>query len=143
MDWKAEAKRIQVAFNLKTECEFVQNESGACLESVGGQKDEGIYLQGEYLHDWLELLVTYSAKDRVFEISRVRTPEKLHGGSFSMVIITWDGSTSIIGGDSYSHILARALFHLDLLTPEVEITIRATISAHEKLEWKLEYEDKM
>ena len=36
-------------------------------------------------------------------------------------------------------VLAKGLFHLDLLTPAVESALKTTISSHQKLEWTLEY----
>ena len=82
-----------------------------------------------------------------FRISQVAEGKHLT----AQVCIMWSGETYLGVRNNWPRIgqvpvkanltLAKGLFYLDLLTPEVEDLLQLSLSEHEKLEWMLEYED--
>ena len=132
MDWKAEAERVARAFGLEGKCEFYRR----------NKHDESRYFRHlvkpyaiTFPHPIGEtrLRVTYDPNGRHFDLS--------NGSAWSLMSVGWDVrqyQLPILA--FYNFHIAKALFYLDLLTPEIEDALEVSISAHEKLEWILEFE---
>ncbi len=89
-------------------------------------------------------MVHYHQHERWFVLreANVLDPE------IAFVSLNWDNS--LCNSDvvrkpdktaNLAHCLARVLFNLGLLTPEVEAALEVSITAHEKLGWAREYEE--
>jgi len=138
IDWEAEALRVSRAFEVEEECEFFvippdwyDLEKGETRELLHdfGLEQHNVEALGEF-----ELTVNYSPESRFYGL------ESLDTGEAAVISIQWDGS---LPRRVYRHkptkFLVRPLFHLDLLTPEVEAALGVSISANQKLEWTQEY----
>lgn len=133
IDWQAEAQRVKRAFGVEGECEFRLENYERLLYEDG---DEGMIYQPKIAEN-LYVQAAWTDSDRYFLI------HQCHGHKSTSIGI-WD--TGVLNDSpndlTYAVPLARALFHLDLLTPEVETALQVTISHHEKLEWLREYEER-
>ncbi len=127
IDWEAEALRVASAFGIEFPCQFLEFDSDQRL----------LYLQGFTSRIWLRkegalyLTALYDQKGRLFTVSESYADS-------AEIFIGWDGSVDRRPW-FYDHnlLIARALFYLDLLTPEVEAALLVSVSAHERLEWLL------
>ncbi len=132
MDWEAEAKRVSLAFGVEEKCRFVKsslNETMTFRPLTDGQD-----------------VKVPDGSVRVYYQLKVRSYQIFASSKISVAVrfITSGGViTRIVPKDCPAvKPLARALFHLDLLTPEVEAALKVNISAHQKIEWTLEYEER-
>jgi len=135
IDWDSEAKRIQKAFGIAGECELRElrrSDWGRRLFLVG-TKSRDVFIDDDTL-----LRITYDATGRFFYLADKTREDWL---SFK---IGWgkDEVEGVLSGkvDEFSTLLARGFFHLGYLSAEAELKLETTITAHEKLEWALEYE---
>jgi len=128
MDWEAEAQRVAAAFGVEAPCQFLEFDSNQRL----------LYVQGFTSRIWLKhtqtlyLTAFYAQNGRLFTITQGY-------GDSAELFIGWDGSVDRRPW-FYDHnpIIARALFYLDLLTPEAEEALCISVSAHDRLEWMLQ-----
>jgi hypothetical protein len=137
IDWEVEAKRVARAFGVEGKVEFRQHRrlKGSQRFGVIGVRKLAVPVGEGFFVD-----VAYETKGRFFALA-----DKTHKNWVSLKIGWVRGDISY--GDSgnveeFSTRLARGLFHLDLLTPEVEHKLTATISAHQKMEWAGEYQQR-
>lgn len=131
IDWKAEATRVALAFGVKTHSYFGKS-------NWGYGKAMRFYISGGprvYLEtlDTAQLIVLYSRECREFTLIKFPDGKASVSLSYSGQLIDKPSIVHSI----YSYPLARALFLLDLLTPEVENALQTTISTHQKIEWML------
>lgn len=134
MDWEAEAKRVAAAFGVTSECIWID------LGSKGNKKlvslDAAECKYGIPISEDAYALIEYSRKWRYFEI--------FDGYPDISIYINWQGvvwdEPDVI---QHSDTISKALFHLSLLTPEAEASLKVAISHHQKLEWTLEYEARL
>jgi len=171
LDWDAEAARIIRAFGISQPVQFLDeglNEGRKphlfkYLRTL--DDDPTIYLS---IPADLEMDVTYHSPKqkpqqlplglKFFRVFRAGT--MIEGTSMyqAKVELNWDGSVSSdfyqfqkqknsfyipSGYFGLAQVLAKGLFHLDLLSPEVEDVLELNITAHQKLEWALEYDSRM
>lgn len=145
MDWDAEAKRVAAAFGLDMTAEYEfrefpeENPQTMLLRQIGAPKIV-LPTRPETSFEYF-----IGAKGRIFVLSNNGNPNNGPVGARAMTLASlyWDGTIDITPfqlDSRYSEILARALFHLDLLTPEVEQALQVSVSAHEKIEWGRECE---
>jgi hypothetical protein len=129
LNWKHEANRVAAAFGAEGECEFVEFDAGQRLLQWRGWSR--IYLAGSLYFGAL-----YDGEGRLFSVTEGYTDA-------AEIFISWDGSVNQRPW-FYKHniLLARALFHLQLLTPEVEGALNVSVTAHDKLEWTLNYRER-
>ena len=117
-DEDAEAKRVQLAFD---------------LERFRFPIDVLVPSEKFYL------TVEYKPHFRYFKVTDKQTTNidyadiKLHSNGMTEIEVT---------SDECSFELARGLFLLGMLTPEIEAELEVTISSHQKVEWKLGFEAK-
>ena len=141
MDWEAEAKRVAKAFNVLSACyfDYDPDEAKCDLCSRPAQTTASVFLT-----DWHQLRSSYDRDEgRLFEIHK--------GTSNVFILIYWDGDVNQSWGKNSDltpgyfeliNMLAKGLFHMDLLTIEVEAHLQTSITVHQKLEWTLEYEER-
>jgi len=143
LDWNAEARRVARAFGVTEECHFhtyVENEP---IENGDGDYPylrltlkDGLTEPTIFCRDDVALLCEY---DEDIGRSYYVYAEKGVTG----IRMEWDESlASLIKDSTLLPLLAKGLFYLDILTPEVEETLKITVTAHEKLEWAREYEQR-
>jgi len=141
MDWEAETKRIVAAFEMVEPCRFIRHAGTASCEATERMDDKNT--SRILLKNGLRAAVSYSRTAKSFGISY---DNRYYGVGFR-----WDGShikrnppkqtkRAKPRPDIVYDTLGKALFFLDLFTPEVEEVIGGSITAHQKLEWQLEYE---
>jgi len=142
LDWELEARRVKAAFGVKSECKFYEFTTHEGLERRFQIRDgneetlaENLLVSGESLR------VYYAQGERFYEITN-RDRRRAH-------ITFWDEQTifvspplSHVRWGGLFHLLIKGVYYLDLLTPHIETELEISISAHEKLEWKLEYEER-
>jgi len=138
IDWPLEARRIRQAFGLQGLCLFKPWYEGARQFQMDGNSLVP-------LGDNAKLFVAYEGVMK-FTIWRSNGFDPSIGLDRASELDTYIGLTydGKVRGQTfagrYSNTLAKGLFHLDLLTPEVEAALKVSVSAHEKAEWTLEYE---
>ena len=126
MDWEAEAERVRHAFCANDLIPFHKSASGCTIEIQTPQG--GLSMQ-------------YGEDGRYFALQgQEQIPTEIS--------INWDGTLdgqAVCGPETQadSDFIAKGLFHLDSLTPEVEAALQVSISNHQKLEWQLEYEARL
>jgi len=135
LDWEIEAQRVMKAFGIVEPCEFKP-------EAVGVETDMVLRMIGTDLSPalpWGERLgVYYGTRDRLYQAYE----DDRHTVSF-IASIDWEGKLT-----APFYVIENALFfakgwlYLGLLTAEIEQALEVRITAHEKLEWALEYEVK-
>lgn len=142
MDWEAEARRIAWAFEVKTECKFRQK-----IKSYGEKR---ILLScgrnNVAIDENWNLYATYKPGGMWFrmEHSAFLTGVGWVSSGAMWVSLDWNRKVLDAGPDhEYSELLVRALFRLDLLTQEIETALESSVTAHQKLEWQLEYEARL
>lgn len=126
-DWAKSADQIMTAFGSTASCVFIdktgfphrtlvpKNEFKSCEVNLSG----GASLR--VLYSTTSLYFSYTSATSSFALS-----------------LNNDGTLARVNsqrGDG--EVFARALFFLDLLTPEVEQAIEFPISGHQKMEWAL------
>lgn len=124
LNWELEAQRVARAFGVEGECDWhIHNEDRRLFLA-----DTSPYVP----------YVPFSCSE--IAIAYARSGRDFHNAS-SYLVIGFDGKIHVNeGAEKFGKPLARALFHLDLLSPAVESALGVSISHHEKLEWTLEYE---
>jgi hypothetical protein len=142
-DWEVEAKRVVQAFGVKRRCAF---------KKMGESRLAGMYLRDKPLPfpdepetTKLRLIVEYNRTERRFTVWGHAGPKEFMKVSRrTQIVLDWDGaviSSWLVYHDAGlpddSELLARGLFFLDLLTPEVEATLKVNVSQHQKMEWAL------
>jgi len=137
LDWELEARRVAKAFEIEKECYFY-----SVIES-NGEECRWLRLKGEdspllfNRHAWFN--IRYTREYRGFYVVVPDLKWAVLEVEFS-----WNGELiESIFTDYHALKIARGLFRLGLLTPAIETELWALMtnnSAHEKLEWKLEYE---
>ena len=134
MECEVEFERIRRAFDVAGECEILTEGDYISLESKG---EKGAKLR---LHDGAELQASYSLRSRTLGftlwVNETFTEFEL-GTNYVWYSVMYNPFPEY---DDSSLRLVKGLFHLGLLTPEIERGLRVSISAHQKLEWTLEYE---
>ncbi len=131
MDWEAEAVRVAWAFDVKTECKFRQK-----VKRFGewrillscGRNDVTI-------RDDLRLYVTYKPQSMWFKLEDKTT-------SLSWTWVTLDMNGRMVDAGTtheFSDRMVKGLCRLGLLTPEIDAALESGATAHEKLEWALEF----
>lgn len=134
IDWNVEAKRVARAFDFEGECEFVPTTYAHEMEIVSGGSSQ------LKIHQRLYLNATYSLYGREFGLWQ--------GWEFSQswsarVVVKWNNRIVVHLNPSEPRLfLAHALFRLDLLTPETEAELKVSLTAHERIEWTLEREER-
>lgn len=137
--WENDAARIGRAFGIQGEFrELPEHPKRFCKIVPDGEKPEWFFNVKNDL--WLGII--YMKDCRLLQIAeneRHRVLIRVHLGwrrtNFHANIIR-----NIEGCQEAQLILAKGLYYLDFLTPELEASLGITVSAHEKLEWRLEYE---
>jgi len=129
MDWEDEAKRVASAFGVREECEFVEDKWGQKV--LRGTWDG----QSPAIAPEICLLAAYTSEYRDFSMANCD-----HG---TYVRIFWDGRKPEIECGMYEEAVAHSLLLLGLLSPEIEAALGATFSAHQKLEWLVDFEEKL
>ena len=134
LDWPSEAERVALAFGVVGECEFQNTGLTHSLKFIdqNGTAQPVLRGEGEYV-----AAVEYSAAGRRFSASRNYI--SLDSEAETRIHIGWDGSVRRVSlwlGEA--DFLAKALYHLGLLTPEVEAALKVSISSHQKAEWALD-----
>jgi hypothetical protein len=130
MDWEAEAKRVARAFGLLT-CTVASelHQGGVCYRANDTTNEFNVSCK-------------YTSRYQCFELERV--DKNIIGLNSSTIYLNWEGSVRTAHPDAQTTPeLAKGLFHLDLLTPEVEAALQVSISNHQKIEWALEYEENL
>jgi len=136
INWELEAKRVGLAFGLTWPCWFVRyGDANKTYQLITTKSGEWHELIGQ---DEIQLHIRYTKDGRWYYLkdssqqSLMRFCRQLNHFTYSAIPFLPD----------HSKIFVRALFKLDLLTPQVEECLGITISTHEKLEWTLEYEQR-
>ena len=129
LDWEAEAIRMARAYGVKVECAFIETRYGKDFIDIATRKKAEI-------SEGVVGTAGYSPSNRFYTV-RSRS-------SWTVIQLSWLGEvqSAHVGKDFEVAALARAFFHLELLTPEVEAALSVSITAHEKLEWAREYEER-
>lgn len=128
IDWEAEAKRVAKAFGIKGECVWIDVRKQA-VQLVA--LDDLVCKYGIPISEDAYAVVQYSKGSRFFQI--------FDGSPDVGIFINWQGAVWESDVIAHGDTLAKALYHLSLLTPEVEQALGVTIDAHTKLEWELEF----
>lgn len=141
IDWNAEALRVARAFGV--EGEFRDGGFYDKKYLSVGEHYEAIPFTGAGYGELFSVVYTFDQMQ--FEVwntwNHTRTDCHIgYDGSFSDGLSTLDKKKFPI---AHRYPLARALFHLDLLTPEVEEALQVSVSAHEKMEWTMGYEARL
>ena len=135
MDWKAEAERVARAFGVEGKCFFRAEYEEYVLRSVDRANKD--YFKQPLIQPRVYLLATYEAEGQYFEIYNPAA------GQSTTIIIGDTIDLNRFSGDLFfANEMARALYKLDLLTPEIEAMLKVNISAHQRLEWALEFESR-
>lgn len=132
IDWALESLKVTQAFDVRESCIFgpkwgtdrTAMEYSPVLEP----------LRFCHIKDAL-LSITYRPYSRSFTIQG-----QGRNGRIAQIMWIDEQPISSVGDAEYSLWLAKGLFHLDLLTLEVEQALALSVSHHERLEWQLEYE---
>jgi len=140
IDWEAEAQRVARAFGLSEKCYFREQVPPATSSSR------------LYYHDlcWKDTKGGYEFPDGsgvificvyVKQIGVRYGFEREYGRANTSFLLNWKSKPIVRGNDAVLvPLLAKGLFHLGLLTAEVETMLN--VSNHEKLEWAREYEER-
>jgi hypothetical protein len=144
MDWEAEAIRVARAFGIKEKCEFrfERLRNGTRMSAF---KQMSLYIEATASKPslpWGDVLHASCDND-----GRTYDAIAKSSSDFNLVIsFEWDGELMIaelVDNYAYVDLFAKGLFHLGLLTEEVEAELKIYITAHQKLEWALEYEERI
>jgi len=142
MDWDAEAQRVQRAFGIEPSCEFVLlRENGGRWFTVR-DREEGEIIYGSLICGPLFISVNYYQNYMSFCVGMANLDDE---PPMTSLKLGYDGNDIFVYELSKNHpeyalLISRALFYLDLISPEVEAALQLSITAHQKLEWTLEYE---
>jgi len=139
-DWELEAQRISAALGMETG-KFKEN-TDFLATYVRRPAFEPRYLT--FRRDGIKLEIVYNDSERWFTVDKDAPDFDVYEGDYlgSTVVLTYDGmGYRIYNVGQYASELARMLFKLDLLLPEIEAGLG--ISAHEKLEWMVEREERL
>jgi len=134
VDWELEARRVAAAFGIaQGTCKFHLNSASdeqfeeRCLLLKNGGSANG---------DGFVLDIIYTRLSRYFAMCDNAT------GDLARVHILWNGELRYVKYEMaplLAEPLARALDHLDLLTPEIEAELKISVSAHQKIKWVIEH----
>jgi len=132
-DWGAEAALMMRAFGVTEECQFFgpHKMKMLLLKDHPHDDEKGEIPIGDF---WLRVI--YNTDSRLFQ---------LRDADRSLVIaarLLWNGDlyTRNKRERAAEQLMAKGLFNLGLLTPEIEEKLRLTLTLHEKLEWQMEWE---
>jgi len=130
IDWEQESQRVARAFGIEEQCHFVMENDLVTRKLYVGEEPYIFVSRTKLIGvDYFELGHTFQAVN----------PRRTKAEAF--VSLDWGVSILMSQPEAeLSPLLAKPLFHLGLLTPEVEAALKVTITAHQKLEWALEYE---
>ena len=144
MDWEAEAKRIARAFGVEGECHFEVPQHDPPAQG-GSQRIPQTGFRtlrlknGDYarlangVHFWCDYR---RGAGRNYWLRA-----SLH--SRLGIKVAWGGQLAFqIDDYTLAPALTKGSFHLGLLTSEIEAALKANVTAHEKLEWTREYEER-
>jgi len=132
IDWEVEAKRVARAFGIEEQCQFVLDNDLVSRSLYVGD-DPYFYLSSEAI-----VRVDYFDLGRSFQTMNPRQAKAV-----LFVSIDWDGFILMSQAEfKLSLLLSKPLFHLGLLSPEVEAALKLTITAHQKIEWARQYEER-
>ncbi len=128
IDWELEAERVKRAFGLKGEARF----------KLWYDLARQFQLDGNSLVPLGESEQLIIAYEGVMKFTLWRN------GEFDTYIgIDFEGKRR---GQTFAgrgcHTIAEGLFHLGLLTPEIEAALGMDISHHQRAEWILEYDER-
>ncbi len=164
MDWKSEAQRVMMAFDVAEECEFVDESNFfGPTKILSLRRSRLVKFWKRFFHlfirpridkvdkiltqDGMLLLVSYrldTGKLLLYFTLTENKPMTILDRAWASVCFSPDGSLvrELLLADSnkYAVPLAKGLFHLGLLSPEIEAALKIAVSAHQKMEWTLEYE---
>jgi hypothetical protein len=160
IDWDAEALLVARAFGCDEDCRFEEKLDGEPVKSgLGNERylcwkiaEEGqewiLKLKGlaEYWNHWywfpeLEEVAFRCTYNKDYGRHFIISPS--HETGDTSIEIGWDGDCGCgIGDKALAIRLAKGLFRLGLLSHGTEAELKVTISAHEKLEWVREYEER-
>ncbi len=137
LDYVAEAERISTAFDVKGECEFIGSDYDTMklrqnnITQIELNTRDNLFLYCVYEKQLGRTFSIYSKSENdSVELAQI-TVDWLRGLPYEPVSEAID--------TIHAYTLAKGIFYLDLLTPEVEAAMQVTISNHQKLEWVLEY----
>jgi hypothetical protein len=169
MDWETEAKRVEQAFGIVKSCVWEQellallNEDAHTGDELETTTEMRLEL-ADSKYDHMDIgkshffECVYSQEGRTFQVYDKEVEKSSPFYNLIEIAIAWDGNykVSMMTGEIFNSwngthgvsllsrelrvTLARGLFFLRLLTPAIETSLEVTISAHEELEWALEYE---
>ncbi len=143
MDWGVESQRVTRAFGVKRRCVFKKMEESWLISMY--LRDQPLALSDEAEKTKLRLIVEYNLHERRFDVWGHSGPKAfIKAARRTQIVLGWDGtviSSWLIYHDARlpddGELLARGLFFLGLLTPEVEAALKVSISQHQKMEWAL------
>lgn len=125
MDLMAEARRIARAFGVEGPVSWFDHD------------DDIVFV----LENKPSLVVSYNIEGN-YKIFNFDNPLAIW--SDDCTVIREDGSAIRNHPNSENdEVLACALFHLNLLTPEIEAALNISVTSHLKLEWTLEHKARM
>jgi len=122
--WEAEEKRIILAFDIEKNSGFTRLSSYRVFE---GKTFDNLFIR-----------LMKRLGNTHYHIHRQGSVL-----SDSHIMLDEQGVIVHINGSNYMKPLAKGLFFLGQLTPQNEKTLNVTISAHEKMEWALEYKNRV
>lgn len=126
IDWVAEAERVRRAFGIEEECEFKFNRNRMELKHNNWWPEvNGAIIFISFFDDRKSFAVCDDRESSSCAIFTEKEPDVFRSNS-----------------EVSAPQLAKALCHLSLLTAEVETALGVSISAHQKLEWELEYAER-
>jgi len=145
LDWELEARRLNAAFGIEGEfrAAFDDEPSGPkwLIKTIGSDAMPNMFIVNAEF--WVSFY--YDRKNRYFTVGKIprQSPTSFPNKKF---ILNWAGTQFRVQGsqiDIEGHwIIAKGLYHLGLLTDEIETAMQVAVSAHQKIEWTLEYESR-
>ncbi len=138
IDWEAEAQRLALAFEIDTRCvfrPFTYHES----------EIKGMHFWPEWRNKYALLScgnhfsASYNSEYKTYSCHRNENDwEALH------LTFSWNDDfmgSQVVRQSPLS--FARGFVRLNLFTPEIELILQAPISAHDKLELRLQYQERL
>jgi len=140
IDWIAEATRVAQAFGVEGECHWNDSQPVGLHRKLKSNGNTPVVNSGHFLDYFMCLTGPFI---RIWQTENGDEYGNL-GTQIEANLNTSNSRFTIYGNPDKAFLLifARALFHLNLLTIEVENALCVIISATEKMEWGREYEER-